>query len=377
MDTNFEVLENIENLENENIENAVSDLKENYKNPGHPIAFSGINKIYEYYNGALSIKQIKEILSGLESYTLHREYHKGIRNTTYAYFKRYQFQMDLVEIQELSKFNDGVRYLLNVIDIFTRYAFVRPIVDKKASTVLLAFKSILSEAKTKPLMLVMDKGTEFSNVIFENFCAQNKIKLINPEASTHAAFIERFNRTLQTIIYKYLTENETNRFVNVLQDLVSTYNNRKHRMIGVTPNQAENYPDNHLKINLLSKKREEKILKKTPKYEVGTYVRIAKQKGKFSRSYNEQSNQEIYKIYKIKTSKKIPLYYLKTYNEQENIIGGFYDFELTPVKTTIFRVEKVLKKRKYRGKNQLFIKWKGFSDDYNEWINQSDVEQEF
>ena len=103
----------------------------------------------------------------------------------------------------------------------------------------------------------------------------------------------------------------------------------------------------------------------------------AKQKGKFSRSYNEQSNQEIYKIYKIKTSKKIPLYYLKTYNEQENIIGGFYDFELTPVKTTIFRVEKVLKKRKYRGKNQLFIKWKGFSGDYNKWINQSDVEQEF
>jgi len=366
-----------ENPEANQIENAEQDLKENYKNAGHPIAFSGINQIYNYYRGALTISQIREILSGIESYTLHREYHKGVRNTTHAYFKRYQFQMDLVEIQDLSEHNDGVRYLLNVIDIFTRYAFVRPLLNKKAPTVLKAFKSILEEAGQKPLMVVMDKGTEFSNELFTNFCRQNKIKLVNPQASTHAAFVERFNRTLQTIIYKFMTENETNRFIDQLQDLVLSYNKRKHRMIGMSPNDAEIFDANHLKINLISKKREEKIKRTLPKLKLNTYVRIAKQKGKFSRSYNEQSNQEIFKIYKISTSKKIPLYYLETYNGNEKISGGFYSFELTPVKTAVFRVEKVLKKRKYKGKNQLFVKWKGFSNDYNEWINQSDVEQEF
>lgn len=376
MNSNFEILQNNVAHENE-IENAIDDLKMNYKNPGHPIAFSGVNKIYEFYNGALTIKQIKEILSGIESYTLHREYHKNTRNTTYAYFKRYQFQMDLVEIQALSKFNDGVRYLLNVIDIFTRYAFVRPLINKEAHTVLDAFKSVLNEAENPPHILVVDKGAEFSNKLFEKFCSQNNIKLINPKASTHAAFVERFNRTLQTLIYKYMTEKETNRFIDQLQDLVSTYNNRKHRMIGITPKQAENDPENHLNINLMFQKREEKILKKKPNLSVNSFVRIAKQKGKFSRGYNEQSNQEIFKIYKINLKKKIPLYYLKTYNEGETISGGFYEFELTPVKTDTFRVERVLKKRKFQGKNQLFVKWKGFSDEYNEWIDQSDVEQEF
>lgn len=358
-------------------QDAISDLKENYKNPGHPIAFSGINKIYEYYKGAISIKQIKDVLAGVESYTLHREYHKNTRNVTYAHFKRYQFQMDLVEIQALSSYNDGVRYLFNVIDIFTRYAFVRPLHDKKAHTVLKAFKSILKEADSIPLMLVIDKGAEFSNKLFENFCGINNIKLVNPEASTHAAFIERFNRTLQNIVYKYMTENETNRFVDQLQKLVFSYNNRRHRMIAMTPFQAENNPENHLKIRLLASKRDEKTKKKTPNLQINSYVRIAKQKGKFSRGYDEQSNREIFKIYKINKMKKIPLYYLETYNGKEKIKGGFYEFELTQVKTNIFRVDKVLKKRRFRGKNQLYVSWKGFTDDYNEWINQSDVETEF
>jgi len=377
MNSNFEILQPDDFPEEDFVENAVDDLKENYKNPGHPIAFSGVNKIREFYKGVLTVKQIKEILSGIESYTLHREYHKNTRNTTYAHFKRYQFQMDLVEIQSLSKFNDDVRYLLNVIDIFTRYAFVRPLKNKEAPTVLDAFKSVLNEAENNPHILVVDKGAEFSNKLFEKFCVQNKIKLINPSVSTHAAFVERFNRTLQTIIYKYMTEKETNRFIEELPNLVSTYNNRKHRMIGISPEQAENNSHNHLKINLISKKREEKILKKKPNLSVDSYVRIAKQKGKFSRGYNEQSNQEIYKIFKVNTQKKIPLYYLKTYNGGETISGGFYEFELTPVKTDTFRVERVLKRRKFRGINQLFVKWKGFSDEYNEWINQSDVEQEF
>lgn len=377
METNFEVYEDEDFFDINQIQDAMTDLKENYRKPGHPIAFSGINKVYDFYRGLLTKNQIRNILSGIESYTLHREYHKNIRNTTHAYFKRYQFQMDLVEIQELSKYNDGIRYLLNVIDIFTRFAFVRPLLDKKAPTVLKAFKSILAEAKNKPLILVMDKGAEFSNKLFENFCLENNIKLINPQASTHAAFIERFNRSLQTIIYKYLTENETNRFIDHLQKLTLTYNNRKHRMIGISPSQAENDENSHLRINLLAKKRDEKIVKKFPRLKIGTYVRIAKQKGKFSRGYNEQSNQEIFKIYKINTMKKIPLYYLQTYNGDEKISGGFYEFELTTVNTSVFRIDKVLKKRKYKGKNQLFVKWKGFSDNYNEWINQSDVEQEF
>jgi len=378
-ESRFRKVENEQSLyENVGAINDIEEhLKENYKKPGHPIAFAGINNIYKYYDGKLSVNKIKQILSGIESYTLHREFHKSVRNHSFSNFKRYQFQMDLVDIQHLSAHNDNVKYLLNVIDTFTRYAFVRPLKDKSASTVLKAFKSILNDAEKKPYMIVMDKGTEFKNRQFDNFCAENNIKLINPQTQTHAAYIERFNRTLQQLIYKFMTENETNRFIDNLETLVNTYNNRLHRMIQTSPFKAETDGDSALKINILASKNREKIKKQKPKYQVNSYVRIAKQKTKFSRGYDEQAQREIFRIWKIDVSKRIPLYHLETYDKSEKLQGGFYAYELTPVETEIFRIERVIKKRKYRGKNQLFVKWKGFNDTYNSWIDEADVEQEF
>jgi Integrase core domain/Chromo (CHRromatin Organisation MOdifier) domain len=333
--------------------------------------------VYNYYNGRIPLERIKFLLSGKESYTLHREFHKNVRNISFSHFKRYQFQMDLVDIQSHAKANDGVRYLFTVIDTFTRYAFVRPLKDKYGKTVVNAFKSILDEAQTKPYQIVMDKGTEFNNQDFKKLCEDLKIKLTNPSASTHAAYIERFNRTLQLIIYKYMTENETNRFIDVLQDLVKTYNNRVHRIIQMPPLEAETNPDAALKINLQVARQYEKLPRKKVNFKIGDFVRIAKQKGKFSRGYNEQTTHEIFRIYQIDNRKKIPLYHLEEYDGEEKIKGGFYDFELTLVSTEIFRVEKVIKRRRYRGKNQLFVKWKGFSDKYNEWINEDQVERNF
>lgn len=360
-----------------NIADLEADLKENYTRPGHPIAFSGLTNVYNYYKGRLPLQKIKWILSGKESYSLHREFHKNQRNISYSRFKRYRFEMDLVEVQNLAEFNDGMRYLLNVIDTFTRYAFVRPIPDKSGKTVINAFKSILREASTNPYMIVMDRGTEFNNALFTNFCVNENIILKNPDASTHAAYVERFNLTLQRLIYKYMTENETKRYIDVLQTLVETYNNRKHRMIEMSPKEAENNPQANLKLNLLISKREEKIKRKKPNLKVGEYVRIAKQKGKFSRGYTEQTTQEIFRIYRIDLKKRIPLYYLEEYNGEEKIQGGFYEFELTPVNTEIFRIEKVIKKRRYRGRNQLYVKWKGFNEKYNEWINEEQIERQF
>lgn len=375
---NFLKLEDISHqYENIGAADFENHLKENYKKPGHPIAFSGINNIYKYYNGHLSINKIKQILASIESYTLHKNFRKDVRNTSFSHFKRYQFQMDLVDVQEFQEENKGTTFLLNVIDTFTRYAFVRPLKNKSGKIVLEAFKSILEEAKEKPYMLVMDKGTEFKNKDFFSFCKKNKIITNNPEAQPHAAYIERFNRTLQNLIYEYMTEFETRTFIDVLPELVKTYNNRFHRIIQTTPQIAENDPNIALKIRLLAVKNQEKIKKRKIKFKINDYVRIAKQKTKFSRGYDEQTQREIFRIYKIDTRKKIPLYHLETYDKSEKLKGGFYDFEITLVDTVVFRIEKVLKRRKYRGKNQIFVKWKGFNDTYNEWIDEENIEQVF
>lgn len=381
----------IEKNKNYGIENGKeidyeTDLRTNYNNPGHPIAFSGINNIYDYYKGNLTFEKIKEILSGIENYTLHREYHKGQRNPSYSHFKRYQWQMDLVDIQELASANDGIRYLLTVIDTFTRFAWVRLLKDKRGETVLQAFKSIVDIAG-KPKSVTCDRGTEFHNEKFKKYCIEQQIYLYTPDSSIHGAYIERFNRTLQSLIYKYMTENETHRFIdrinpdgsltNIFAQLMQTYNNRKHRMIGTTPTIAENNPEVHLNMRLKLAEYYEKIKPKKRIFKIGDTVRIAKQKGKFSRGYKEQSNLEVFKIYEVKEKSKIPMYLLETYNGSEKIKGAFYDFELTKVTDEIFRVEKILKTRKKGNVVQHFVKWKGFNESYNSWINSEDITKKF
>jgi hypothetical protein len=357
-------------------EQCLNDLRLNYTQPGHPIAFSGIQNIYKYYNGTLKIKDIQSVLQNFETYTINREVHeKSDRNPSYSHFKGYQWQMDLVDIQALSKYNDGNRYILTVIDTFTRYAFCRLVTFKTASLVLKAFKSILKEANRKPLVIVLDGGAEFRNKHFKAFCQSLGIDLYAPDTSTHGAYIERFNRTLQSLIYKYMHEKNTYRFVEVFQDLVETYNFRKHRMIGFTPYQAENDPRTHLKIRLNMSKYYEKIKEKKVVFKIGDKVRISKLRTKFRRGYKEQFNQEIFKIYKISSHKKIPLYYLTNYEENDKVTGGFYAFELSKVDNEVFNIEKILDQRQNdQGETELLVKWDGLSESSNSWVKKSEIQ---
>lgn len=359
-----------------NRENKIdNEIKENYKTPGHPTAFSNASNVYKYYNGIYPLKRIKNILKGIESYSIHKEYHKGFHNISYARHKRYQFQIDLCFLMQYAEWNDGVKYLLTVIDSFTRFAFIRPLVDKNSKTVLGAFQDIINSLDIKPKNIICDRGNEFVNKNFINFCKQNNIILIQPKSNIHAAYVERFNRSIQNIIYKYMTEYSTNRYIDRLDDLLHSYNSRPHRMIGMSPIEAENNPDAELHINNLISLRESKTPKKQPNLKIGDLVRISKQKDRFSRGYQPQSQEEIFRIYKISSNKKIPLYYLSNYEQDENIEGGFYEFELTPVNIDTFRIDKILKKRTYKGKKQILVKWVGYSDKYNQWIPESSARQ--
>ena len=215
--------------------------------------------------------------------------------------------------------------------------------------------------------------TEFSNKHFKDFCVQNQIRCFNPDTSIHAAFIERFNRSLQDL----MTENETQRYIDVLPKIVETYNNRNHRMIGTTPFIAETDPSIHLSIRNKASKYHQKIKKKPVVFKVGDTVWIAKLKTKFSRGYNEQQQLEIFRIKEVKTKNIIPMYVLETYNGDETIIGSFYAFELVKVSGDVFRIEKVFKRSKRNNILEYFVKWKGFNETYNSWINSEDVTQEF
>jgi len=305
------------------------EVLKNYTSPGHPTAYAGLKTVFEFYKGRISRKVLKEILSRRDVYTLHKHYKQRQRNPTYVHKIRYQFQIDLAHVQELAPYNNGMKYLLNCIDSFTRFAFVRALPDKKASTFLQAFKSILKQARLKPKFIVSDRGGEMVNQSFTNFCRSEGIILLHNYTSTHAFIVERFNRTLKDLMFKYMTDTKQYKYIDQLQNFVESYNKRVHRMIGMSPIEAEK-PKNSFKIRYRMTKEYNKVKKQKVKYTIGDRVRISLEKNKFSRGHHVQSTEEIFTIYHIKTKLPIPIYYLKD-ADGEKIKGGFYAFELAKV----------------------------------------------
>lgn len=352
------------------MEDFKTNFRTDYLSPPHPIAFAGITQIYNFYNKEVPIKDIKAALQKIETYTLHKHTKKQIKNPFFIYFKRQQFQIDLVDFSDVKEDNKNIAHLLTCIDVFTRKAFVRGCVNKKGPTILSQFKSILEEAGSFPRTVVSDKGSEIKNKLFLTFCKQNNIKTYFPENKI-APHIERFNQTLQNLIYKLRTKTQSLNYIDRLPDLVSSYNNRIHRIITMTPNDAEK-PENQSKVFLITFERIYQMSKKyknqKPRFKVNDVVRLQKKKALFHRSYDEKFTEELFIITNVNTNLIIPTYNLKDLMD-EPILGSFYGFELTKAtKPEIYKIEKVLKQRTRKGKKEELVRYKGYPAKFDQWI---------
>ena len=175
----------------------------------------------------------------MDSYSLHKKSRVLNYNPGFSKYRRQQIQIDLVDIQKLANQNDGYHYLLTGIDTFTRFGFCEPLKNKKSNTVLNGFKRMMRTAVKYPNSVVSDSGSEFINTKFIEFCRNNSIKCSQNFTSVHAPYVERYNRSIKNKIYAFMDGNNTERFIDVLPDIINTYNNTIHRMIGLTPKEAE------------------------------------------------------------------------------------------------------------------------------------------
>lgn len=146
------------------------------------------------------------------------------------------WQADLVEMIPYSKMNKGFKYMLTVIDVFSKYAWAVPVQDKTGWSITEAFKSILGERV--PRNVQTDKGLEFYNKDFQSLTAEYKIKHYSSNSELKASVVERFNRTLQKKMWKRFTINGNYKWIDMLPELLEQYNNTKHRTIKITPVEA-------------------------------------------------------------------------------------------------------------------------------------------
>jgi len=198
-----------------------------YCTPRAPGSFSGVRNLRRY-SGRATIKA-KKFLSGRDAYTMHKPRRiRFPRRKTYSKGIRDLYQIDLADVFNLSPFNDGMRYLLTCINVFTKRAWAIPIKAKSARGVADAFEKIADEGQCN--MVQSDKGTEFLNSTFQSMLQRRGIHFYTSEnEDLKASVVERFNRTLKTKMYRYFTRANTRKYVDVLDDLMHSYNNTYHR----------------------------------------------------------------------------------------------------------------------------------------------------
>jgi len=336
-----------------------------YYQPNAPGSYGGVHSLAKYTG--TRVDNAQQWLKSQDAYTLHKPIrHSFPRRKTYSKGICDLFQADLVDMQSLAKYNDGFRFILTCIDVFSRMAYAQPLKDKRGTSIIQALKNIFDQTSIPIQFLQTDRGSEFLNHEVQAYLKDNKIKHYSSfNDDIKCALVERWNRTLKTRMFRYFTHKHTNRWIDVLQELVEAYNHSYHRSIKMSPIEVSAENSNLVAQTLYPIKPKPKW-----KFNVGDKVRISRDKHIFRKGYLPGWSEEIFTI-ETRCPTFPVTYRLKDFSG-ESIKGAFYQPELQSViksDDALFIVEKVLKTRRRGGIVESFVKWRGYPDKFNSWTS--------
>lgn len=350
-------------------------LKRIYFKPGHPAAFSGPKKLQSIVKKAgyrPPLKFLKEWTSNQESYSLNKNaLNKFTRSRVVVKNIRHMYDTDLADLSDLANANDGIKYWLIVIDVFSKKLGLRTLKTKNALEVKNAMQSVFEEMQT-PELLRSDGGREFDNKLLKKYLDELGVRYQIARNQSHANFSERIIRTIKALMYKYLTHNNTHKYHDVIQQLVASYNNSIHSSTKMAPNQVTEKIGKRLWWQMYRPKDLRSSIPFTLR--VGDKVRVSYLKNKFSRDFDQKWTGEVFTIHRRYRIDGVPVYQLVDYN-LEKIEGVFYIQELQKIDVDpnkLWKVEKVIRTRKRAGKTEYLVKWLHWPDRFNSWVG--DVE---
>ena len=238
-------------------------------------------------------KNIKIFINEFYSKPPKRNY---ATNKTDVYFFDDIWSLDILDLKDyVSENNRGYRYVLVIIDNFSKFGWTVPLKNKIAQTIKDSFENILISSKRKPNLIETDHGKEFYNNIFQDFLNKNNIKLYSRNTHLGAVFAERFNRTIRDLLKKPVFEGGDANWIDVLQTITKQYNNRIHSSTKLTPTQASLKKNESFAYkNLLDKRKKIK-----PKFQINDLVRVADLKKTFSKGDTTNWSYKLYKITEI------------------------------------------------------------------------------
>ena len=224
------------------------------------------------------------------------------------------WSLDILDLKDYGPENNrGYRYVLVIIENFSKFGWTIPLKNKNAQTVKDSFENILISSKRKPNLIESDRGKEFYNSLCQDFLNKNNIKLYSRNTSYGAVFAERFNRTIKDLFKRPVFERGDGNWIDVLPKIIKQYNNRIHSTTKLTPIQASlKKNEGYVYKNLLDKRK-----KITPNFQINDLVRTADLKKTFSKSDTNNWSYKLYKITEI-VNDTIPSYKINNLPERYN-----------------------------------------------------------
>ena len=334
----------------------------------------------------ISDADLEKVLSHSDIYTGFKQSHKSkLLPPIRTYKENYLWEADLMFFThpDFVRENDNYRYILAIIDTFTKIVRLKKLKNKTTKIVTEAVDELFQYEK--PKFLRVDAGGEFLSNNFTAMCKRNKVKMYVAMEPIKCAMIERFNRSFKRILVQIMEFNNSIKWIDYVRQANEIYHNRYHRAIKMSPNEAK-IAINHNKVLRTNLKRYAKFdqiqarkNKKPPKYRLGQIVKLFNKKNMFTRGYMRNVTKEYFEIYYIDRLLSKDRYYIKDL-KGDRVIGSFYEEYLVPFSPpedgAVFKLDpnfKDFKRKKINGVPHKWVKWMGWPKKFNQWVKESDL----
>ena len=336
-----------------------------YHDPRAPGSLGGVQRFAKAHR--LPWKKAQRVLERDLAYTLHKPRRRRFPTVPVIVGGLDdQWVGDLVEVQPLAKYNRGIRYLLPVLDVLSKYAWAQPLKAKTGVALVRAFDKILKRRR-HPNRLQRDRGKEFYNRTFQRWLDEQGIEHFSTEGDAKASVVERFNRTLKERLYRYFTAANT---LNLTMCYPSWSKGTMPHVIEVLAWPLKTWRGTTKKPCGNDCTTNGWKARKKPQFKVGDRVRLNKIHRTFEKGYLSGWAEEVFVVHRVAPG-PVPTYKIREWDDTP-VQGTFYEADLQKVHVSdqaLFRIEKVLK----RQKDRWLVKWTGWPDKYNSWIAHGDV----
>ena len=364
---------------NKTIEKIYTDFK---NSAGHASVAKLYNAVKQIDKG-IKLSDIKKFLATQPSYTLYKRNPNKFKRRPYIVISQgHTVQADVAHFGDYKTTNDGVAYLLFIIDMFSRYLYVYPLKNIKAGSVSKALDSFFSGNIYKYKKIFTDRGVEFLSKQAKEIYKKHDVlwyTIFNQEIK--AGLVERCIQTIRILIGKYLVQHNTENYLQALPGIIEKYNNSVHTsLLKRTPLNVHLMTDN----NDIFKLKQQMYIKRLQKQEPvsvhlrkGTTVRIKSARSSqniFRKSHYIVNTKELFKIDSV-NKKFTPVTYKLRDLDGGLIEGYFYKQELVKAINTGFYSIEVIKTRKRGGKKQFLVKYIDYPNSRNRWTSEEQLSQ--